>query len=1163
MGNLDGLVLRNQIETTTLGHGSSRRGDGSSGRPGFRWRLNLAGKHCARFVFLFFVFFLSVLPGCGDTTGAPKKSIGAPVSSKSTLYLANGNGGKLLAFDLSFLDNLLSGWSPNVSPGRQFPDTVSGPSGIFLDRTKDTLYVANAAQNAIQIYDKASTLSAPLTASRVISGDLTLLDEPFGITVDTLSGRIFVANKGGNTVVAFHTDCAGTLSGNIAPCNLLRGDLTQLDVPRALALDSSREGGLLYISNMGSDSILVYKNANTIGASPSQCVLSFGPCNLEPFHIIAAHTGSENASRLELPFGLYIDSTNDRLYVVNTGQNTPAVLIYENASTLNGGVVPDRVVTGLNTQLTVPTGIDVDVSTGRVFVVNNNSPNNVNAAGGANTDSPSVLVFNDINTTCTEALCNISPSRRIGGDVSAESSTTLSNPLGIAFDPVRDITYIANTGGNTILSYSLEGNLAPLQVNAGANTSLFVPSSFFYDTALDRLYVANASTGSSPAPFSVYDQVSKQAFGSAAVPSNLVPSWKLAAASNFEKPRGIYIDKTRKLMIFLDGKTSPGFGLFIYGLTSGFQDATSPPFPPTFAPIAFPLDTKIGPTGKTLAPPTFQRSSTLGLSAGGPTGLAVDETRGLIYVSEKNNNSVVVFDYGTTSALTRLRVITGLNKPSGVFIDTQRDMLYVTNNGKETGAAVNHTADTVFIFEQASTKGDGVTGCPTGTKTPCRPNKIISTAKAKEQAEAPGSSNKPPYLKAPISPYVDLVSDRLFLINSGKDQHAVFSFDTASQQGDSAPACIDPTTLPTPSCLDTLPGKVLSGTKTLLNFSDPLNIATEGLFTGAVLLARHLNNETLYVGQSIQPLCTASCASAGLLVFGLQGKVPPGKIWSAGGNGFSSPTDMAIDPVKNVLYVANQGTNTLSRFPNADKIHVTLNVTLNVTGKWELEPIQLNRPAGLFLDTAQDRLYVSNSESANCSVGPCDTILVFNDASAMTRFATANQTLSHTQLSGPHGLTVDTTKNWLYAASKGNNAVVIFSVAGGTPVFSAAVTGSQSGLDEPIDVAVDSTRDILYVLNGGATEVLVFENASTLTGSEAPVRVISGSDGAGNNFMVSPSAMFLDAQKDVLYLADRGANAVYVFPDAHSAEGQAAHKTLSGDKTGLLNPSALTVNTAP
>lgn len=1152
MGDLDRAVLRNQIETTALGTRPSWQEEGSNPGTCFRWGLNLAGFHRVHLVFLFLVFSLFVLPGCGDTTGAPKKSIGAPVSSKSMLYVANGNGGKLLAFDLSFLDTLLSGWSPNVSPGRQFPDTVSGPAEIFLDRTNDILYVANAGQNAIQIYDNASTLSAPLTASRVISGNLTLLDEPFGITVDTTSGRIFVANKGGNTIVAFHPDCAGTLSGNIAPCNLLRGDLTQLDVPRALALDSSRDGGLLYISNMGSDSILVYKNANTIGASPSQCLSSFGPCNLEPFHVIAPHTGSEDASRLELPLGLYLDSVNDRLYAVNTGQNTPAVLIYEKASTLNGGVMPDRVVTGLSTQLTVPAGIDVDVSTGRVFVVNNNSPNNVNASGGANTDSPSLVVFNDIHTTCTAVmhLCDLIPSRRIGGDISVESATTLSNPLGIAFDPVRNIIYVANTGGNNILIYSVEGNMAPLKVNTGANTSLFVPSSFFYDAVLDRLYVANASTGSSPAPFSVYDQVSNQAFGSAAVPSNLAPSWKLAAASNFEKPRGIYIDKTRDLMIFLDGKTSSGFGLFIYNLTSGFQDATTPPFPPTFAPIVFPVNNAIGPTGKTLAPPTFQRSSIAGLSAGGPTGLAVDEARGLIYVSEKNNNSVVVYDYGTTSALTPLRTITGLNKPSGVFIDTERDILYVTNNGEETGATVNHTANTVSIFEQASIKGDGVTGCPTGTKTPCRPNRIISTA-----GLAAGSSNK---LKAPISPYVDLVSDRLFLINSGKDQHAVFSFDTASEQGDSAAACIDPT-LPAPGCVDTLPGKVISGAKTLLNFSDPLNVATNGLFTGAVLLARHLNNETLYVGQSIQPLCTASCGSAALLVFGLQGKVPPGKIWSAGGSGFSSPEAMAIDPVKNVLYVANQGTNTLSLFPSADKIHVTLDVA---TGKRDLSSIQLNRPAGLFVDTAQDRLYVSNSESADCSAGPCDTILVFSNASTLTSSATANQTLSHAQLNRPHGLAVDTTKNRLYAASKGNNAMVAFSVAG-VPIFSAVVTGSQSGLNDPIDVAVDSTRDILYVLNEGATEVLVFENASTLTGNEAPARVISGDDGAGNNFMVSPSAMFLDAEKDLLYLADWGANTVYVFPNAHSAKGPAVHKTLSGDKTGLLNPSALTVNTTP
>ncbi|MFQ5587427.1 MAG: hypothetical protein ACE5F7_01185, partial [Nitrospiria bacterium] len=524
------------------------------------------------------------------------------------------------------------------------------------------------------------------------------------------------------------------------------------------------------------------------------------------------------------------------------------------------------------------------------------------------------------------------------------------------------------------------------------------------------------------------------------------------------------------------------------------------------------------------------------------------EARGEVYVTDKNNNSVVVFKLPppAVGAWLKDREITGLKSPSGVFIDTQRDILYVTNNGVETGVSKDNA---VLVFDNASTKGDGLLGCP----TPCLPDRIISTENFTDE-------NKK--LKAPISPFVDLSTDRLYLIKSaehvvGTTTHpeAVLTLEDASTLGDAGAGCVNGTG--TCADIDSNKVKILSGDKTRLEFWQ--NAATTPLrrYTGAVFLSRHNNNETLYVGQSLQKGCTSLCSFGALLVYGIEGKVPPGKIWTGGSGGFTAPEAIAIDSQSKMLYVANQTSNTLSILTNADKVDVTTNSKTDITN------IQLNRPAGLAVasDSVQSTLYVSNSESLNCGpLLPCDAVLVFNNPAALISGATPDNTITNPALQSPRGISVDAERNRLYATSHGNNAVLIFPLDDtNNPVIL-----NSTEFDNPVGVAVDTDpdRDLLYVLNQGTKDVLVFEGASGLSGGESPSWRIAGADADGNQLLSNPAAIFVDAAKDLLYIADRGANMVYIFPEAGESKGQTGNKTLAGNKTGLLSPAAITVDTA-
>ncbi|HLG22509.1 MAG TPA: beta-propeller fold lactonase family protein, partial [Candidatus Manganitrophaceae bacterium] len=404
--------------------------------------------------------------GCGKITGKEdQNNIPVPAAKEGKLYIANKGDGSLLAFDRALFTE------GNTPPTRRFPETITGPTGIFLDRANDTLYVANTDHNAILIFENAAALNPPVdsaAATRVISGPNTGLNQPVGIAYDATRERLYVANRGANAIAVFQKDCPqiNTLNGNIPPCRTILGAATTLDLPRALAVDAQRD--ILYVSNAGANSILVYDGASQTSTQG----------NMAPSRTLTAHSDAARLeSMLNVPMGLFSDAVNNRLYVVNTGGNLPAVLVYENAAARSGGEIPERALFGPNTKLSQPVGIEVDPSLDRVYVVNNNNTNNGSVA---------VTLFNNFNARCAAALCDLTPDATLSGD-----KTGLANPSGAAYDPARDILYISNTTANNILIYSLDGNVTPSKINSGSGTSLEQPASFFYDPSRDRLYVAN------------------------------------------------------------------------------------------------------------------------------------------------------------------------------------------------------------------------------------------------------------------------------------------------------------------------------------------------------------------------------------------------------------------------------------------------------------------------------------------------------------------------------------------------------------------------------------------------------------------------------------------------------------------------------------------------
>ncbi len=180
-----------------------------------------------------------------------------------------------------------------------------------------------------------------------------------------------------------------------------------------------------------------------------------------------------------------------------------------------------------------------------------------------------------------------------------------------------------------------------------------------------------------------------------------------------------------------------------------------------------------------------------------------------------------------------------MNRPFGLFLDTSRDILYVTNIG-----TIGNNTNSILAFHDAGT------ATANGN---IAPDRVISS---------PGGAAPADILSTPIAPSVNMDEDRLFLINRGNN--AIYIYDNASSR--SGP-------------LD--PDRKIAGAATLLTFSgDSANI------TGALLVDTSGENETLFVGQPKDPFSTARGA---LLIFSLQGNLAPSRIWSGGGAPFSAP----------------------------------------------------------------------------------------------------------------------------------------------------------------------------------------------------------------------------------------------------------------------------------
>ena len=165
-------------------------------------------------------------------------------------------------------------------------------------------------------------------------------------------------------------------------------------------------------------------------------------------------------------------STTGRLRFLVTDQVASSVRRFEGAEDLNSAVSTDLPISGALTRLSNPGYLSSLSGTDEVIVCDR---------GGA-----AVLFFANAGT----ATGNVSPTRVLAG-----GNTRLSGPVQAFYDATANELYVLDSATSSVLVFgqatSLDGDVAPLRTITGGTTGIASPTSFFFDTANERMTVIN------------------------------------------------------------------------------------------------------------------------------------------------------------------------------------------------------------------------------------------------------------------------------------------------------------------------------------------------------------------------------------------------------------------------------------------------------------------------------------------------------------------------------------------------------------------------------------------------------------------------------------------------------------------------------------------------
>ncbi|MGB8130939.1 MAG: hypothetical protein WCG81_14200 [Candidatus Angelobacter sp.] len=355
------------------------------------------------------------------------------------------------------------------------------------------------------------------------------------------------------------------------------------------------------------------------------CLLLSVGCVISPRRTLGGGGGTPTPTPTATPTPTPNPAATGKLYV--TDINSSSLLRFDNAFTTIGSPTPAATIAGATSTLVRPNYIALDPAADRLYV--------------ADTNNLSVVIFDKISAQ--NGTVDLTPTRIIAGN-----NTTLVSPTDLFFDRVRNELYVLDDPNILVFNVaSLSTGLNNVAPTRTLQTAFIAgAAAIFVDVATDRLFAADLDGA-----IAIYDNASTLPTG-AITPSRSI----LGSNTQLGNPAGIQLDGQGRLVVSNVGSASAPPSITIYpasAITTGGNIAPVAQISGSNTGFATPMQIVVDPlgtgtayfadanaakvavytnlntaTGKINAAPNRSISgASTGLTAGGPAGVAIDNTR--------------------------------------------------------------------------------------------------------------------------------------------------------------------------------------------------------------------------------------------------------------------------------------------------------------------------------------------------------------------------------------------------------------------------------------------------------------------------------------------------------------------------------------------------------